>query len=123
MESYIENYCGCWKSESGYRLEIALTSSETVSVKFYQPGEDDPMLRPWMNNSPAVDMTGELDSECGESLDIGLSDGVNSFCLNLTFDLDDSYQKVLPSIIRYEKEGFLDQYCKLIGPLDPYAKC
>lgn len=82
------------------------------------------MLRPWLNNAPAVDMLGRLDSECGGTLDVELSDGINSFCLNLYFDaFDGKYQQLSPSIIRYEKESFLDQFYELLGPLDTFKKC
>lgn len=88
-------------------MEISLNQDETVSVNFYRSGENIPMLRPWLNDSPAVGM---LDPE-GGSLDIALSEKENSFCLNLYFDLSDgSYRRVEPSIIRYETEGFLEQY-------------
>ena len=124
MYSFIEKYCGRWKSKSGYRLSIVLNPDETVSVSFYRAGEAGAMLRPWLNNTPAVGMLGKLDSESGGSLDIELSDNINSFCLNLYFQaFDDKYQKLCPSIIRYEEEAFLEQYYELLGPLDNFEKC
>ncbi len=123
MNSYIEKYCGLWESESGNRLEVSLSNNETVSVKLYRAGEVKPMSRPWLNNSPAVNMVGKLDPE-GGSLDIALSEYENSFSLNLVFDLSDrNYKKVLPSIIRYEKDHFWEQYYDCIGPLEPYQRC
>jgi hypothetical protein len=122
LNSYIENYCGFWRSESGNRMEISLNQDETVSVNFYRAGENIPMLRPWLNDSPAVGMLGTLDPE-GGSLDIALSEKENSFCLNLYFDLSDgSYRRVEPSIIRYETEGFLEQYYCFVEPLESYEK-
>ncbi len=123
MSSYIENYCGSWKNKSGNRLEISLNANETVAVNFYRAGEDSPMLRPWLNNIPAENMLGTLHPE-GGSLDINLSENKNSFCLNLNFDFSGvTYRKVAPSIIRYEDEGYLDQYYDSIGPLEAYEKC
>jgi hypothetical protein len=123
LDSYIENYCGIWNSESGNRIEISLKHDEVVSVNFYQAGEDTPMLRPWLNDSPAAGMIGTLDPE-GGSLDIALSENENSFCLNLYFNLiEGSYRRVESSIIRDEAEGFLEQYYCFIEPLGSYEKC
>ena len=123
MNLYIENYCGFWKSKSGNRMEISLNQNETVSVTFYRVGEDTPMLRPWLNDSPAVAMLGTLDPE-GGSLDIALSENKNSFCLNLYFDVSDgSYRKIEPSIIINEEEVFLERYYNFVEPLESYEKC
>ena len=124
MNSYIENYCGFWESESGNRMEITLNQDgDTVSVNFYRAGENTPMLRPWLSDSPAAAMLGTLVPE-GGSLDIALSENKNSFCLNLYFDLSDgSYRRVEPSIIRDEAEGFLEQYYGFVEPLQSYEKC
>jgi len=123
LDSYIENYCGIWISESGNRIEISLKQDEVVSVNFYRAGENTPMLRQWLNDSPAAGMLGTLNPE-GGSLDIALSEYENSFCLNLYFNLiDGSYRRVEPSLIRDESEGFLDQYYCLIEPLESYEKC
>jgi len=104
-------------------MEISLIQSETVSVNFYRAGEVTPMLRPWLNDSPAIGMQGTLDPE-GGSLDIALSENENSFCLNLYFDITDgSYRKVEPSIIRDEEEEFLEQYYSFVEPLESYKKC
>ncbi len=124
MNSFVEYFCGCWKNESGNCLDISLNIDETVSVTFFREGENVPMKRPWLDNKPAIDMVGKLDAESGGSLDIDLSCNKNSFCLNLCFDIDDdSYQQVMPSIIRNEKDDFLDKYYCLIGPLEMYNKC
>ena len=124
MNSFIENYCGCWKSKSGYSLNIVLNPDETVNVSFRRADEDGAMLRPWLKNSPAVDMLGRLDSEGSGTLDVELSGDINSFCLNLYFEaFDDKYQKLCPSIIRNEEEAFLEQYYELLGPLDIFEKC
>jgi len=124
MDSFIENYCGCWESESGYRLSIDLSRDDTVIVSFYRAGENKPMVRPWLDSRLAVNMVGRLDAEGSGTLDIELSGNVNGFCLNLYFDvIDENYQRLSPSIIRYEKEEFLDQYYELLGPLDTFKKC
>lgn len=123
MDSYIENYCGSWRSKSGNRIEISLKEAGLVSVNFYRAGESTPMQRPWLNDKPAEDMIGQLDPE-GGTLDIMLSGDENSFCLNLYFDFTDvSYRRVQPSIIRDEAESFLEQYYCLIEPLESYEKC
>lgn len=124
MESFIENYCGEWISESGYRIEIEYQNEQSVFVAFYSSGENHPMSRPWCNNKPAMSMLGTLDSETQATLDIDLSEKTNSFCLNLSFDFTDSdYSSCTPSIIRLEDEHFLEQFYNLLGPLDRYKKC
>ncbi len=124
MDSFIENYCGFWKSESGYRLNISLGRDDTVIVSFYRAGEEKPMFRPWLDSRPAVDMVGRLDAEGSGTLDIELSGGINSFCFNLYFDItDENYQRLSPSIIRDEDDDFLDQYYERLGPLDTFKKC
>lgn len=123
MDSYINNYCGSWRSKSGNRIEISFKEAEFVSVNFYRAGENAPMPRPWLHDKPAAGMLGTLDPE-GGTLDIALSENKNSFCLNLSFDLiDGSYRRVQPSIIRDETEQYLEQYYCLIEPLEPYEKC
>jgi hypothetical protein len=104
-------------------MEISLNKNETVRVNFYRAGEENPMLRPWLNDSPALAMLGTLDSE-GGSLDIALSENENSFCLSMYFDISDgSYRRIEPSIIRNEEEDFLDQYYCFVEPLESYEKC
>ncbi len=81
------------------------------------------MLRPWLNDSPAIGMQGTPDPE-GGSLDIALSENENSFCLNWYFDITErSYRKVEPSIIRDEEEDFLEHYYSFVEPLASYEKC
>jgi len=124
MASFIENYCGEWRSESGYRIKIEYQNEQSVLVAFYSSAESHPMPRPWCNNKPAMSMLGTLDSETQATLDIDLSEKTNSFCLNLSFDFTDSnYSSCTPSIIRLEDDNFLEQYYKLLGPLDEYKKC
>ncbi len=66
MNSFIEYFCGCWKNDSGNRLNISLIPAETVSVTFFREGERFPMIRPWLNNKPAFDMVGKLDVKLKE---------------------------------------------------------
>jgi hypothetical protein len=123
LDNYIENYCGTWRNKSGNRIEISLDQHDRVKVNFYRAGENFPFLRPWVQGRPAQGMLGTLDPE-GGSLNISLSDGENSFCLNLYFDVYyDSYQRLEPSIIRYAAEDFLEKYYLSIGTLETYEKC
>jgi hypothetical protein len=124
MSSFIEYFCGFWKNKSGNCLNISLNLDESVSVTFFRKGENVPMERPWLNSKLAIDMVGKLDSESGGTLDIDLSCNENSFCLNLSFyAYDDSYQQVMPLIIRNEEDEYLDKYYYLIQPLETYEKC
>jgi len=124
MKSFIENYCGEWKNDSGNCIEIKYQNEQSVLVTIFSSGENFPMPRPWCGNKPAMSMLGTLDSETQSSLDIDLSVKSNSFCLNLSIDLTDSnYNSCILSIIRLEDEGFLEQYYNLLGPLSRYKKC
>jgi len=124
MESFIKNFCGEWKNNTGNRLQIKYKNNSTALVTFYMPDESHPMLRPWCSDKPATSMVGTLDTETEAELDIDLSDNTNSFKLNLSFDISDSgYNSCVPSIIRNEDEGYLDQYYYLIGSLNRYEKC
>ena len=124
MTSFIENYCGEWENESGNRIEIKFMNEKSVLATFYRTGEENPMPRPWLGNKPARSMLGTLNTESQASLDIDLSDGANSFCLNLSFDFTGpDYNTCTPSIIRLEGEEFLEQYYELLEPLHKYKKC
>jgi len=124
LNSFIKNYCGIWKNDSGERLEIEYLNEHKVLVSFYRLGSDLPIIRPWCGDKPATNMIGTLDEETQGSLDIDLSNGTNSLCLNLSFDFtDSSYKSCSPSIIRNETQAFLNQYYHLLGSLKQYEKC
>jgi len=124
MRSYIENYCGTWKSTSGYQLEIKLADAEHVTVTFTSAGEINPMLRPWHDNSPAFEMLGSFDSEGSSTLDVELSNEGAEFYLNLSFEpYDEKYQTLTPSIIQRAEDEKFRKFHRLLGPLDSFNKC
>ncbi len=124
LNSFIENYCGIWKDSKGNRLSIELIDDTHVSVTFTASGNDKPICRPWANNQPASGMIGSYDPEYGSSLDVELWEQGAGFILNLDFDVTDYCYKVIsPSIIRNEKDTFLDRYYGLLGPLAHFEKC
>ena len=123
MTAFIENYYGSWKDTSGNRFEISRVNDNETKVTFYRAGEDNPMIRPWFNNKPSVDMVATLDFETQADLDIQLGGSENGFVFSLSLDfLDDSSRTATSSIIRYEKSSYLDQYYYLFGPLGHYTK-
>jgi hypothetical protein len=54
MNSFIENYCGEWRSESGDRIKIEYQNEQSVLVVFYSSAESHSVSRPWCNNKPAM---------------------------------------------------------------------
>lgn len=121
MTSYIKEYCGEWKYDTGIRLEIKLHDEETVLVTMYKPGEDTPMLLPWLDNMPALSMLGSLDNDGQTSLDIHLSDKSNGIFLNLSIDVDNpSGDSCTTSIIANEGQKVLNEYNEILGTV---TKC
>lgn len=124
MHSYINNYCGKWKDDAGNLLTIVPIDDTHVSVTYVKTGDNHPMLRPWLNGTPATDMIGSYDPGFGPSLDIELSHPGTGFYLSLDFDLlDGNYTSIAPSIIRNEEDEHLQKYYYLFGSLSQYTKC
>lgn len=123
INSYIYNYCGKWKNREGNTLFIEPIDEKQVYVTFVKSGENEPLLRPWLDNMPASKMIGSYDPEWGSSLDIELSKQGEGFCLSMDFHFEDgNYNTVSPSIIRNEKDSYLEKYYYLLGALSPYFK-
>jgi hypothetical protein len=86
-------------------------------------GDDEPLLRPWINNMPASKMIGRYHPEWGPSLDIELSNKGDEFCLSLDFHFEDGdYNTIAPSIIRNEEDDHLAKYYNLFGALSSYHR-
>lgn len=123
MDSYIYNYCGLWKDKEGNKLFIEPVDDTKVYVTYVKTGENEPLLRPWLNNMPASKMIGSYHPEWGPSLDIELSKQGDGFILSLDFHFEDgNYNTIGPSIIRNEKDKHLEEYYFLFGALNPYYR-
>jgi hypothetical protein len=123
MDSYIYNYCGQWKDSEGNILLIEPMNERHVYVTYIRAGENAPLLRPWLGNTPATNMIGSYNPELGPSLDIELSKQGDGFCLSLDFHFQvGNYNKILSSICRNEEDSHLDKYYYLFGKLGSYFK-
>jgi len=123
MDSYINNFEGVWKDETGNCLEIKAIDDFHCSVTFISSGQETPLRRPWFNDQPAIDMIGSYDPHYGPSLDIELAEKGTEFYLSIDFDFTlNGYQEIIPSIIRNEEDAFLEQHYHLLGPLDRFIK-
>jgi hypothetical protein len=123
LDSYIYNYCGQWKDREGNILFIESISETQVYVTYVKSGENEPLLRPWLNNMPASKMIGTYHPEWGPSLDIELSTQGDGFCLSLDFHFEDgNYNTIAASIIRNEQDRHLEKYYCLFGALSPYIR-
>jgi len=124
MNSYINYYCGKWKDDAGNLLAIEPIDDTHVSVTYVRSDDNHPMLRPWLDQMPATGMIGSYDPGFGPSMDIELSNPGIGFYLNLDFDLlDGKYTSIMSSIIRNEKDEYLEKYYDLFRPLSQYKKC
>jgi len=127
MHSYIENYIAEWQSESGKRLSIRRIDDETVSVSFFAPPDDRPILRPWCGNKPSVNMIAKYNPADSPELVVELWDKGKGFTLHLNFELayeldKDRRNSLTVALSRYEKDDFLDEYYSLFEPLEHYTK-
>jgi hypothetical protein len=122
---YIENYVGKWKDEDGNRLIVEKLNDETAMVSFYTSPVNKPILRPWYNNKPSLDMSAKYYPEVGPELVVDLWEPGKGFSLNLNFEpeyLLDNFRNnsIAPTLSRYEEDNYLDQYYGLFGRLRHY---
>jgi len=124
LDSYIYNFCGEWKDPEGNTILIEAIDETQVHVTYVKSGENEPLLRPWINNMPASKMIGRYCPEWGPSLIVELSNMRDGFALSLDFHFfeGDNYDTISPSIIRNENEDHLDKYYHLFGALRAYHK-
>ena len=124
MNSFIYNYCGTWKDQDGNFLHIEAIDDRRVAVTYIKAGDEKPLLRPWLDDTPATNMIGSYDPEWEPSLDVELSKQGDGFYLNLSFDVSDgNYTTIFPSIIRNEEDNHFKKYYFLFGALSQYRKC
>jgi len=127
MYSYIEHYIGEWQSESGKRLSIRRIDGETASVSLFAPPDGRPILRPWCDNKPSVNMIAKYNPAYGPELVVELWDKGKGFTLDLNFELGyeldkDRRDSLIVAWSRYEKDAYLDKYYSLFEPMEHYTK-
>lgn len=108
----MKRYSGLWKNERGDRIIIIETSSKTAICEFVSGKTGQALIRPYMDNSPAVNLMAELDYyESGVEIDVGKG---------LTLCLEDPEYRTKAQILTcgisrpYGKEyDYLSQYTDL----------
>jgi hypothetical protein len=127
MDSYIDNYIGEWRDEMGNRLVIQKSDDNVATVSFFSAHNNKPILRPWAEGKPSVDMAAKYIPEEGPDLVVELWKEGKGFCLHLNFEpgyiLDQSRRDaIIPALSRYEEDKFVDQYYSQFHPIRHYTR-
>ncbi len=125
MKIGIDKYIGQWKSDDGYCLEISKISETSALVSFYN-SDGKPVIRPYYGNKPTVQMSASYNEYDGE-FDINLWETGKGFTLNLNYLNDHEFnneqkERLIPSIIRNEKDDFLYIHYQLYGDLKTFGR-
>lgn len=126
MDSYIDNYVGEWKDETGNKLSILKVNDESCLVSFFRARDNQPVRRPWCAGKLSVDMVAKYRPEEGPEIAVELWEEGRGFLLHLSFEsayiLDESERNALvPALSRYEEDHFLDQNYLYFEPLKHYT--
>jgi hypothetical protein len=121
----IARFVGSWVSASGYRLQIKKVRKDQASVDFLDP-RGAPVQRTYMRGTPSVKMIAHYDDYNGD-FEVDLWEEGKGFILDLTHEYDyelDAEQReaLVPALSRYERDGFLDEYYSLFGPMDHFVR-
>jgi hypothetical protein len=127
LKDYIENFIGEWQDETGNRLQIRKLSATACTVTFLGAFNGAPISRPWFGGRPSVDMPAQYDPHDEPDLRVELWESRRGFTLHLDcqpcYDLDeDRRESLVPWLSRYDRDGFLDQYYGLLGPLSHFTR-
>jgi hypothetical protein len=120
----MERFIGKWQNESGNTLIIKRKNRKTLSVSFFSGTNNEPVIRPFANNSPSIDMDAELDYY-ETSIEVELWEKGKGFHLCLLAESYPSTEESLSvGISRHsgDKYSHLDQYKILFEPLENYKK-
>ncbi len=121
----VNKFSGIWISDDGYKLVICKITDTSARVSFYSH-EGSLVNRPFFKNKPTIKMPATYDCYFGDFK-------VNLWELGKGFELDLEYEKnyvlyqsqkevLIPSIVRFEEDTFLDKYYKLFGNLNHFTK-
>jgi hypothetical protein len=127
MSSWIDSYVGEWRNAAGNCLSIRKIADETARVTFLaEPGRV-PVARPWCHGSPSVDMPARYSPAHGPELIVELWEEGKGFTLELCYEADyplrdGSVEALTVGLSRDERDTFLDQYYRLLGPLEPFTR-
>jgi hypothetical protein len=127
MDSYINHYIGEWENEAGNCLKIKKVDDGTALVSFFSPPDHQPVLRPWYDQNPTIDMIAKYRPAESPELVVELWDEGKGFELHLTFEfgyMSDIQHRdsLVPGISRFQEDDFLDEYYHYFEPLKHYLK-
>jgi hypothetical protein len=117
MDSWLDSYVGEWKDAAGNGLSIRKVTDETARVTFLAaPGR-----------APIVDMPARYYPAYGPELIVQLWDEGKGFTLELSYEADyplweGSIEALTVGLGRYERDTFLEQYYRLLGPLEHFTR-
>lgn len=127
MESWIDSYVGEWKDAAGNCLSIRKISDETARVTFLAAPGGAPIARPWCHGRLSVDMPARYYPAHGPELIVELGEEGRGFTLELCYEADCALrdgpiEALTVGLSRYERDTFLDQYYRLLGPLEHFTR-
>lgn len=127
MASWIDNYVGECEDATGNRLSICKISDQNSRVTFLAAPGTAPIARPWCGGRPSVDMPARYYPEEGPELIVELWDEGKGFTLDLNYEGDyplreTSIEALTVSLSRYTEDTFLDEYYRLLGPLEYFRR-
>ena len=127
MDSWIDSYVGEWKDAAGNCLSIRKISDETARVTFLAAPGNAPIARPWCHDRPSVDMPARYYPAHGPELIVELWEEGKGFTLELCYEADyplwdGSIEALTVGLGRYARDTFLDQYYRLLGPLEHFTR-
>jgi hypothetical protein len=121
----IDKFSGIWVSDDGYKLVIYKVTDTTAIVSFYSP-KGTLVNRPFFKNKPTIKMPATYDEYFGD-FKVDLWEPGKGFELDLehekNYELYQSQKEVLiPGIIRFTEDNFLDKYYKIFVNLHHFSK-
>ena len=127
MDSWIDSYVGEWNDAAGNCLRIRKITDETARVTFLAAPGRTPIARPWCHGRPSVDMPARYYPAHGPELLVELWAAGKGFTLELGYEADyplwdGSIEALTVGLGRYERDTFLDQYYRLLGPLEHFTR-
>lgn len=120
----IAKYVGSWVSASGYCLHIKKVRKDLALVEFLDPSGA-PVRRSYMRGAPSKNMVAHYD-DYYENFEVELWEE-RRFILHLSheydYELDPKRREALvPSLSRFERDRFVDEFYSLFGPLDHFVR-
>ena len=125
LPSGIDKYLGSWSSASGNRLTVVRRTLRTAKVSLM--GQDGhPILRPYMNLAPTVDLFARYDDIEG-FLDVDLWERNSGFVLSLLHESEYHTNGtwcdfIVFALCRNESDSHLSAYYSIFGKLDCYTR-